>query len=564
MDFVAEMVHFHGHSGIRHFIIANVGSEKDVLQPPPAPEGFSLEYITHHGNFETPEIWLQKLTQDRQKRSAPQWVITANAGEFWTPKNQTLKDFLCSTPRSSTFIAGKVQLAIKDDDGSVPHPRNSAYFEKTDDIVILRKSAPRNTSTSEFMDKSVELLDVFTFPKGHTIAPPKSADEDSISAKFLGQELTVLRLKGQAVEDRRVAIALEREKWPIDPIDSTLAALAQKAENLISSAYAYMLPSDQNQVPASTSTTSKSALYNLPFWTAGAYRQATLLRHFGRDKTAEAFVQNFTAFRDVFSLFPRNNDFHNLLKQVAQKFFKDDLERLNYDTCGKTVILHLSCASRLDRAIKSVESFGDDESLHHIIITGIDTDACENGTPFSFSYNGIVLTVPVPDNYDSLHRKVFYGYLLFSLLKSCPYIVKIDDDIHLGDKLKFLRFLEDSREQSTDALGYVVLDHTHVEQLHGWHVGKVEKTGLNNRGYQYPIPQSHPAGGYGYILSPSAISACSSMYLSMKAFFDIDAIGLEDVYVGHALQSWNLKLTCLSDIGHKWGEIPGLVVSEEV
>jgi len=61
-------------------------------------------------------------------------------------------------------------------------------------------------------------------------------------------------------------------------------------------------------------------------------------------------------------------------------------------------------------------------------------------------------------------------------------------------------------------------------------------------GYQCPFPATYADGGFGYVLGSEALAACQYMYLSMKAFFNRQAVQLEDVFVGLAAESRGLVL----------------------
>lgn len=548
---IPDMIRFHYAAGIQHFILAHTRCSDNAPDFSQIVDGCKIEHVTYPGGGEAPEGWLQKISQEVQKAHPTRWIITAEVGEFWLPTRGNLKTFFKDLPEAAVTIEVGRFPAAKGNDGCIPHPRNAAYFEIGSDAIILSRTTPRKVAPKRQSGAIRDDLLVFTFPGAEAIAaatPPEHTPPAPLT-----RELTLLRLTGQAFEDQRLQSALEQNQWPVAQINPTLAALAEKSEDLAAEAFGQFVPKSSGP-----RTVSGTVSRGLPFFVAGAYRQASLLRQIGMTSRAEDLANNFPHFRDIFSLFPRNDGFHDLLKKAVHQFFPSDFARLNNDTAGKTVILHLSCVARLDQAIASVESFGDDASLHHVIIVGSETPISENETPLSFSYNGTILSVPVPDIYDSLHRKLFYGYLLFSLLDQRPYVVKIDDDTHLANRALFDQLLAQIREERMDAAGYDVGDVPHIKQLHGWHIGKVTNHIWNNRGYQYPLARHYPAGGYGYVLSPNAISACASMYLSMKAFFDIDAIGLEDVYVGHALHGWNLEMSCVFGIRGGWLTLSGL------
>ena len=77
---------------------------------------------------------------------------------------------------------------------------------------------------------------------------------------------------------------------------------------------------------------------------------------------------------------------------------------------------------------------------------------------------------------------------------------------------------------------------SHREQTHGWHIGKCSNAKWHGRGYQCPMPKAYASGGFGYVFGAKALWACVRIFLSKQAFFDIDCVQLEDVFVGLALE----------------------------
>ena len=70
----------------------------------------------------------------------------------------------------------------------------------------------------------------------------------------------------------------------------------------------------------------------------------------------------------------------------------------------------------------------------------------------------------------------------------------------------------------------------------------------------------YAAGGYGYILGRRGLGACAYAYLAMKEFFAMPVAGLEDIFVGQALDAQNLDLFDLSSPEHLLA-LPGLTTT---
>jgi hypothetical protein len=138
-------------------------------------------------------------------------------------------------------------------------------------------------------------------------------------------------------------------------------------------------------------------------------------------------------------------------------------------------------------------------------------------------------------------------------------VIKLDDDLHLEDMDIFDSVLTGVIERGSQYCGRRVGSLTHSGQWHGWHIGKCSSDGIESRGYTYPLPRSYAAGGYGYILRPQAIEAAANMYLGMKEFFNLKAVGLEDAYIGHAMYAQNIEIDDISD-PENVRSIPGLKI----
>lgn len=230
----------------------------------------------------------------------------------------------------------------------------------------------------------------------------------------------------------------------------------------------------------------------------------------------------------------------------------------------RRVILHTSCHPRLTATQETIASFAPlDGEYHHIILLGAPNGASpsEDDTPLGFAYDGQILQVPSPDNYESLHRKLFYAYMLFDLLTEPELLVKIDDNILLKDAPAFASCIDDVAGQGAEYAGRRVGSQRHDSQWHGWHIGKCADPLIEARGYQYPLPRDYAAGGHGYVLGPKGLAACSYMYLAMKEFFIMRAVGLEDACVGHAAYAQELELLDLSNLQNQL-TLQGLTTKE--
>ena len=289
----------------------------------------------------------------------------------------------------------------------------------------------------------------------------------------------------------------------------------------------------------------------------GALAQLDALADLDTGRTTLA--DQFSVLRDLYSLFPRNIAVHKLIGELLRFENLDPWSRLARDVGDRTVILHVSCVKYLGRARESVASFPESDKFLHLVVTG-EPGRASGEIPLSFDYSDGHLRVPVLDDYEHLHQKLFHTLFVLSTTRART-VVKIDDSLHCADWALFTKTLADFRDARQVVAGRVVGSATHRQQWHGWHLNKCHDPQIEKRGYQFPLPVKYPAGGYGYVLSRRAIDACAYMYLAMKAFFEMPVIGLEDACVGHALYAEALDLTDVSSDKHLLA-LPGLIADD--
>ena len=256
---------------------------------------------------------------------------------------------------------------------------------------------------------------------------------------------------------------------------------------------------------------------------------------------APTLLKHFDALRDAISLLPRNPHTLDFLADLLTQVFPEDCEALRTLCEGRTVVLHMSCRARLPKARDSEASFrqGSDPCVH-LTVVGVP-DRERSPKRLGFRCRNGELRLPVPDAYEFLADKVFFAYLILALVGRPGMVVKIDDDHRLSDWDLFHTFLQSLHDQKIAYAGRF-LKAGYYRQEHGWHLEKCADQSLHRMGYQWPFPSRYADGGFGYVLNGDGLSACASMYLGMRAFFAMNAVQLEDVYVGLATEAWGLEL----------------------
>lgn len=259
-----------------------------------------------------------------------------------------------------------------------------------------------------------------------------------------------------------------------------------------------------------------------------------------RGRSSRNLRHSLPELRDVASLDPLNPDLLQVFASLLRDGHPQEAHELEVHCAGRDVMLHLCCRPRLQRGWSSCRSFSAaSPDLAHVIVVGEMT----KGSPrrLDFRWDGAVLTLPVSDAYEALADKVFYAYLVLHLLTRPRLVIKVDDDHHLANAERFQTFRDSLHGYEVPYAGHV-LKGRHFQMPQGWHQGKCRRRELHRMGYQFPFPGSYADGGFGYVLGPAGVEACARMFLSMRAFFELNTVQLEDVFVGHAAQSAGLPL----------------------
>ena len=253
-------------------------------------------------------------------------------------------------------------------------------------------------------------------------------------------------------------------------------------------------------------------------------------------------LHRFTLLRDLISLFPRNDALLNWMASALQIVHPHAVRRLREHCSGRDVVVYISCRPNLKRSWESARSFRL-QGYRTLIVTGGDVGYPDR---FGFEFDGDVLSLPVPDDYEHLGSKVFYAYLILDLLVKPASIIKLDDDIVLHDANRFNELLQSFHARGEQYLGKLI-SVKHRDQCHGWHLGKCSDPLMHQRGYQFPMPDVYASGGFGYLLGSELLRSCGLMYLSMQSFFEMNCIQLEDVFVGLAAQGAGIAARSFED-----------------
>jgi len=194
---------------------------------------------------------------------------------------------------------------------------------------------------------------------------------------------------------------------------------------------------------------------------------------------------------------------------------------------GPTVVMHISCKPRVDRAYASRESFAALPSdVGHVVVVGGGLD-CEP----SFDPATGILTVAADDSYEHLPTKVTTAVALLITLEVVRCVVKVDDDHLLGDAALFARYADEAgRPGRAQVWGQIYQRRFYGDHNRAWHLGKCEDSVLNDRPYGFPGAVRWTTGEAGYFMNRAA-----GRYLHWAGVYFTDYIrsGIyEDVLLG--------------------------------
>jgi hypothetical protein len=618
-DIIEDTILFHHRMGVDAFIVM------DNLSTDRTPEILSLLAseipidVIHQpeDNYAQGE-WVTSMARTAYRDHGADWVINGDADEFWLLGNgQTLKPFLAALPSSTAALTARRFNAVLPQrpnpfTGLSSHPCFSTTFEQRSTNTLgqplpakclHRGSAVvtvhQGNHAIEGLPGSTELcgeLRILHYPyrsfsryqskialggqaysrntrlpesvgrtwrEHHRLLQAEGLQHFWAGLHIPDNQCELALLQGDSFEERTVVEALgsARRWWQACQLQRACAALAAATRSAVEGFTGRILERAQQTPPEHR---ARDPFYqNLHFTVRGARRQQQEIEGFAATLRPETLPQSLGRLRDVYSLFPANRAFFDFLASLLELLQPEAVQGLRQDLAKECVILHISCCERLGqarRAAGTVASAG--ERCGSIVVVGADRPRGQEEIPLGFSYAEGVLSLPVADSYEALATKVFYATLLIHLVGSPDWVVKLDDDIGVADPDAFHGYLSALAGCGASYGGRPVSLSQHWQQLHGWHIGKCQDPLLHGRGYQYPLPATYAAGGHGYVLGRDGIEACAYMFMAMKAFFGMDCVELEDVFVGHAMAASGIDLVSCA-MEHNSLALPGLARLDE-
>ncbi len=615
-DVIAENILFHHHQGVDAFIVMdNLSTDSTVEIVRELARSIPIELLHQDQDTYSQSVWVTEMARAAATDHGADWVINNDADEFWMFPGFDAPAYL---QRFQADVSGvrlnrhnAVLVRGQSRNGFAAHPCSSVLFEQQslnplgsplpgkclhrasaqitveqgnhgisgetgrvvccDQARILHfpyrrfehyqakirlggAAYARNTQLAETVGR--------TWREQHKLVDQPALVEFWNALLQSVQQCIRAEMGGAFFREPRLRDRLEGllEDWQQQQLAISSHGLLESSADAVRQYVGYAL----SKVPDFDQADPCSLQYNnLPFICQGPLHHQQQLSEFLLNSESRDPTRRLSEIRDLISLFPRNQVLVDWLTKLLSIRCSHAFRRLKEACEGQTIVLHVSCRKYLERSRRSVQSF-QTRGYTSVIVTGSD-----QGDPdlLGFDFDGELLTLPVPDCYEKLSTKVFYAYLLLYLCAMPEFVVKVDDDLRLHDCRSFENLLQRMRDKELHYCGKLI-GVPHVDQCHGWHIDKCSDHSMHQRGYQYPMPNVYASGGFGYIVDSVMLRSCALMYLSMRSFFELNCIQLEDVFVGLAAQGSGIDAaSCEYEAGHggvvyadvSFATLPGLI-----
>lgn len=230
---------------------------------------------------------------------------------------------------------------------------------------------------------------------------------------------------------------------------------------------------------------------------------------------------------------PHEDDPMRLYCHLFEECNRPALEQFVNTFSGvKMLVLHVSYKGGLERAEASCRSFSDPSGrIGNVIVIG---DASAEDC-FHFDPYRAILTVPAPDAYEALPRKVSKALLFVGMSRLSLPVLKVDDDASCDDVEKLASLIDGVF--SRHMYGGRVNPRASTASCAFWHFGKCADDEINRRpdGLLWLAPY---AGGQGYWLNGRAAGAMAKMCVLHERYFEVEYF--EDRAVGTVLAQYGL------------------------
>ena len=594
-DVIAENILFHHRQGVDAFIVMdNLSSDATVQIVRDLAHSIPIELRHQQDDTYNQTVWVTEMARAAAAGHGADWVINNDADEFWMFPDFDVRHYLNSFADDVSGVVLRRHNAVLIEhefwDGFDAHPCSTELFEQQSLNQLgsplpgkcLHRASTQvtvqqgNHSVCGLSGQTVhcERARILHFPYrrfqqyqskirlggaayarntqlqanvGRTWREQhKIVDQPELVDFWRGLQRSQQRCiraeaRGECFREPRLRLELSRlvEARQLQQLQRLAPLLLASTSDLVRQCISRL----ESVVGDLESSEPVSLHYNnLAFLAQGPLQHQRRLAEWLESSSSVNPLHRFTLLRDLVSLFPRNDALLDWMASALQIVHPHAARRLREHCDGQNVVVYVSCRHNLHRSRECARSFRL-QGYRTLIVTGGDVGYPDK---LGFEFDGDVLSLPVPDDYEHLGSKVFYAYVILDRLGKPASIVKLDDDIGLHDADRFEQLLQAFHERDDHYLGKLIRL-KHREQWHGLHLGKCSDPLMHQRGYQFPMPDVYASGGFGYLLGSELLRSCGLMYLSMQSFFEMNCIQLEDVFVGLAAQGSGIAARSFED-----------------
>lgn len=265
------------------------------------------------------------------------------------------------------------------------------------------------------------------------------------------------------------------------------------------------------------------------------------------------------SLRPILSLEPLNRVLQEAARAELAKLNRRSLNALEQCLHPETPIIAIvSCRQRIQKARRALQHF---QAIHGkpwaspLMVTG---NSALPDWSFKVHPEENWLEIPCGDHYQDLPAKVMTLMWVISLLRSCPSLLKADDDSAPGNPEALARLTQRTNTACPTAAGFPIATSSALSLDRGWHIGKSSGK-YNRQPFASLGTECWMSGGAGYLLNSAAVVSLGEHALHSWAF--TESMLYEDVCVSMQLQAlhcrmeWLLNLDELGITSERYHEI---------
>jgi hypothetical protein len=140
-DVVDAQIAFHLHAGVDHVIATDNASSDDTVEILQRYESAGcLRLLREPGNDMRQDVWVTRMARLAATEHDADWVLHADADEFWWPRGGSLKDVLRTVPGRYGVVRGCWRHFV-------PRPDDGAFFAERMTVRLATPAHPGDKET---------------------------------------------------------------------------------------------------------------------------------------------------------------------------------------------------------------------------------------------------------------------------------------------------------------------------------------------------------------------------------------------------------------------------------